>query len=638
MSLTASMWTSVSGLLAHGEKMNVIGDNIANVNTIGFKSSRMDFQDFVYQTVNAASGPAQVGRGVSINAIYGDFSQGGFEMSNEATDIAIGGNGFFRVRPRTSDDAYYTRAGNFRFDAEGYLVDPHGYILQGWQVELPTLSMATSGVISASSGTGSRIIGTGVPQDVRLASFSCDPRHTTSITLAVNLDQNCGAEKASNSAANPNYLGAGAYANAGAIAAAFPTAAAGNFVDNTTTGTEWTFNGATWTDSTNPIGTTSHVLPSNIFAAMWQNWDATPNAQGTIEPPLGLDGFTYQNSIKVYDEGGTPHTLTIYFDPVQDSTISPPDPTQNHWEYIVTMDPTEDIRNFDTGGTVPVAKKGLLMAGSISFSTSGEIKNMSAYVPTEGGANFANMSTWIAAPISSSGYPMFAANFTGQPHASEIWDPLNLPTGAAPGKLNLQTKGFLTELNLGIQSTSNWWTIPAGATPGTYTGLTMDQINQNVAARASMDGHAARSQPSSTAYGSKDGNNFFERYAHQDGYTYGELSSVFIDQDGVLSGRYSNGVTLQLFQITLYDFPSETNLHREGGNLFSQTRESGDPTNGAANSGSFGTVHSNSIEQSNVDLAREFVQMITTQRGFQANSKSITTVDTMLDTVINMKR
>lgn len=108
--------------------------------------------------------------------------------------------------------------------------------------------------------------------------------------------------------------------------------------------------------------------------------------------------------------------------------------------------------------------------------------------------------------------------------------------------------------------------------------------------------------------------------------------------DGVLSGRYSNGVTLELFQITLYDFPSKTNLKREGGNLFSQTRESGDPASGAAGTGSLGMVYSNAIEQSNVDLAREFVQMITTQRGFQANSKSITTTDTMLDTVINMKR
>ncbi|MDR1489312.1 MAG: flagellar hook-basal body complex protein, partial [Desulfovibrio sp.] len=79
-------------------------------------------------------------------------------------------------------------------------------------------------------------------------------------------------------------------------------------------------------------------------------------------------------------------------------------------------------------------------------------------------------------------------------------------------------------------------------------------------------------------------------------------------------------------------------LRREGGNLFTETRESGLASSGAAGTGTFGTTQGYSLEQSNVDLSREFVNMITTQRGFQANSKSITTVDTMLETVIAMKR
>src|SRR5215469_4497749 len=98
MSLSASMWTSVTGLLAHGEKMNVIGNNIANVNTVGFKGSRMDFADYVQQTVHSLAGLSQVGRGVMIGAIYGDFSQGAFETSNEVTDIGVNGKGFFKLR------------------------------------------------------------------------------------------------------------------------------------------------------------------------------------------------------------------------------------------------------------------------------------------------------------------------------------------------------------------------------------------------------------------------------------------------------------------------------------------------------------------------------------------------------------
>ena len=117
MSVTSSMWTAVSGLLAHGEKMSVVGNNISNVNTVAFKAQRMDFEDFVYQDTSSANGFAQMGRGTSINAIMGDYSQGSQEQSNTVTDMSINGNGFFKVRnPNTMDETFYTRAGNFRFN------------------------------------------------------------------------------------------------------------------------------------------------------------------------------------------------------------------------------------------------------------------------------------------------------------------------------------------------------------------------------------------------------------------------------------------------------------------------------------------------------------------------------------------
>lgn len=128
------------------------------------------------------------------------------------------------------------------------------------------------------------------------------------------------------------------------------------------------------------------------------------------------------------------------------------------------------------------------------------------------------------------------------------------------------------------------------------------------------------------------------RERSQDGYAAGTLSSVNIDEAGVVHGVYSNGKTLPLYQIALYDFQNLQGLYREGGNLFSATQDSGEPRLGVAGDNGFGTTNAYNIEQSNVDMTREFVQMITTQRGFQANSKGITTVDTMLETVIGMKR
>jgi flagellar hook protein FlgE len=124
----------------------------------------------------------------------------------------------------------------------------------------------------------------------------------------------------------------------------------------------------------------------------------------------------------------------------------------------------------------------------------------------------------------------------------------------------------------------------------------------------------------------------------QDGYTAGFLQNISVDRDGVITGRYSNGQVLQLFALTLATFNNNYALFREGGNLFSETRSSGPPITGLANTGGKGSIASNSLEQSNVDLATEFVKMITTEKGFQANSKTITTVDQMLTVLIQLKR
>ncbi|HPP81784.1 MAG TPA: flagellar hook-basal body complex protein, partial [Deltaproteobacteria bacterium] len=135
MSISSSLFSGISGLSTHGNAMSVIGDNIANVNTIGFKSSRTTFQDVLAQSVATSAGTAQIGRGAALSAIDTLFQQGSFESTSNATDLAIGGNGFFIVSPRGSETEYYTRAGQFRFDADGYFVNPEGYVVKGWALD-----------------------------------------------------------------------------------------------------------------------------------------------------------------------------------------------------------------------------------------------------------------------------------------------------------------------------------------------------------------------------------------------------------------------------------------------------------------------------------------------------------------------
>ncbi|MBQ4133399.1 MAG: flagellar hook-basal body complex protein, partial [Desulfovibrionaceae bacterium] len=555
---------AVSGLLRHGDKMSVIGNNISNVNTVGFKSQRMDFADFVYQDVSSSNGTAQVGRGVTVSAIMGDFSQGASEASNTVTDISITGNGFFKVRnPNAVDEHYYTRAGNFRFNSEGELLDPNGYVLQGWEIERADPSIALTA--TATSAT-SKIKGSGVPKDIKLGTFTCQPQHTNSITVLDRLKMDDGEKSI---------------------------------------------------DDTDP------------FFSLLKTWDASDPEN---MPPLGDNSFTHQTTVTVYDEAGAKHNLTIYFDKVEnietDQDISNTKNSEVLWEFIVTMDPLEDIRQFYADDGTPYSptdkSRGLLMAGTLTMSTNGVLQDMSAFVPYADNPTAAvdlnNLGYWVEAPMSVNGVPMLTANFSGVEGLSSVY------TEDANGNrtINSDALPYMIEMDFGVQSKSKSW--------NNAPAQNATQIGNN---RNNLMSMGAINSDGNTTVGVADTST---SNTQQDGYGFGYLQNIQIDKDGVLSVRYDNGVTLELWQITLYDFINTQGLYREGNNLYSENRESGSPTEGAAGTTGLGQVYSNSLEMSNVDIATEFVYMIATQRGYQANSKMITTVDTMLEQVINMKR
>jgi flagellar hook protein FlgE len=127
-------------------------------------------------------------------------------------------------------------------------------------------------------------------------------------------------------------------------------------------------------------------------------------------------------------------------------------------------------------------------------------------------------------------------------------------------------------------------------------------------------------------------------FQYQDGYPPGTLRSISVGEDGTVTAAYSNGELTPLFQIALVDFPSYDGLTKMGRNLYAESLESGQSLPGTAGSGRLGTISPNSLEMSNVDLAEEFVKMITTQRAFQANSRVITSSDEILQELINIKR
>ena len=131
MGISSALYSGVSGLKTNGQAMSVIGNNLANTNTIGFKGSRTAFSDLLSSSISSSSGISQVGRGVGVSTVDNVFSQGTFESTESNLDVAIEGDGFFMLKEVGDQTPYYSRAGSFRFDDDGYLVTPEGLRVQG---------------------------------------------------------------------------------------------------------------------------------------------------------------------------------------------------------------------------------------------------------------------------------------------------------------------------------------------------------------------------------------------------------------------------------------------------------------------------------------------------------------------------
>ncbi len=152
MGILTSMFSAVSGLNTYGNAMSVIGNNIANVGTAGFKSSRASFADLVSASIGGGATTGQVGLGVFLNDVQTSFVQGSLSNTGNTLDLAIDGNGFFNVRD-AAGTVSYSRAGQFEVNNLGEIVDPSGRFLQGYQASATGVILGTVGNITLSTAT-----------------------------------------------------------------------------------------------------------------------------------------------------------------------------------------------------------------------------------------------------------------------------------------------------------------------------------------------------------------------------------------------------------------------------------------------------------------------------------------------------
>ncbi len=420
MSLGASFYTALSGMNTNGMAMQVISDNISNSNTVGFKSTSTQFEDILGMSLEGIAGFTHMGVGVDVSAMPIAFTQGTLVTTTVGTDVAVNGKGFFIVEDAISNEQFYTRAGNFHVDDEGYFVNVNGLRVQGYLYD----------------STGTNLIET-LDDIVVDQTTMIPPSITEEVDMVLNLDS---AEDA------------------------------------------LTF------DITDP-GATSN----------------------------------YSTALTVYDTLGQSHTITVYFTKT----------AAQAWEWNATIDGS-DVN----GGTPGTAQ--LFGSGDIAFTTDGLLSTAMPMDFYTGAITFAN---GIAA----------------------------------------------TDIDVDFSSTTQY------GSPSIIQILT------------------------------------------QDGYAAGNLSGISIITDGNIVGHYTNGQVKNIARLALADFPSLLGLERAGSLLFKQTTDSGVPLVNKPSEEGLGEVSAGMLEESNVDLAAEFIKMIITQRAYQANSKVISTTDEMLAQLMSIK-
>lgn len=505
-----SMFAGVSGLKAHQMRMDVIGNNIANVNTAGYKASRVTFQEMLSQTTRGAtaptanrggSNPQQVGLGVQLGSIDVKHTQGNTQSTGYITDLAIEGDGFFILAEGEDGlNRLYTRAGIFGLDSggtEGNLVSlVNGMRVMGYRAE--------NGIIDYTSLKPLYISG----------SQTIEARATDQVVFGGNLDS--------------RYT----------------------------------------------------------------------------------EGTGVRRTVQVYDSLGTEHTIVV------DLTKTKED---NTWDWkAYWLVPSTAISAEQAGGITPNARYVVHKNKLWKVNPDYEYSDSDSEQPGEEVASF-DGKVWRVGDGS--------AEFTfGTPLANGTF-----LTAASDGSSLVLT----AELAVGpADSDTDSDTRIEFGTNGSFLGPKPEEA---VISFDPAGAESIRIKLDFTQF-TQYADTFTGKFLSQNGHTSGALESFTIDQNGVIVGSFSNGLTQALGQVALAKFANPGGLMRSGSTMFMESTNSGSAQVEPAGAPGFGQIIPSALEMSNVDLSEEFTDMIITQRGFQANSRIITTSDEMLQELVNLKR
>jgi len=583
MGIESALYTGVSGLDAMSSELSVIGNNISNSNTAGFKGGSVTFANLLSTSLGATSS-TQTGNGVSLESVGTDFSQGTLQTTSNPLDMAIQGAGFFIVK-ETSGTQYFTRAGQFSIDKNGNLVNPEGNFLQGNAAltqPVVTKTGVTAGTFGASGDINISQIGVGNPTPSANATIFAnlmqtspvnDPIAGTPFTIGATNDQIVVSGSAL--AATTITIPVGAYSGS-SLAAAVQTAV------NSSSTVVATFGATTVNVSyTASASASQYEFTINNVSALQVDFDWS-NANSTSSNMLGFSNV---------NTGGTGAGIT---------TIAAAGSATSDFE-VAGFDPTNPGGAFSTAMTTyDSAGNGHLV--NVYF------ENIGAYSSAPSGGN--RWMWWAVVPASDS--------------SSSATQP-NLPQIATGGILDFSTAGALYSVT---PDNFNSFNFVGGVTQN--QPITVD-FGQAEGETIALGGSGTTG---TTQYGSPSS----VTNQYQDGYAAGSLQSFSVSQDGVITGTFTNGQTKNIAQIQLARFNAATQLTSVGNNCFTQSAGSGQPIPGLASDAGFGSIFSDSLEESNVDLSSEFVNMITVQSAYEANAKVISTAQQLFTALQNAKQ
>ncbi len=579
-----SLFSGVSGLKSHQTRMDVIGNNIANVNTTAYKSSSMVFSELMSQTTQRASGPnattgtggtnaKQIGLGVKTGAINTNIStQGAAQSTGNPFDIMISGSSFFVVN--NGSENFFTRDGSFYVDGAGNLcMTSNGYNVMGWQVDEETMKIKQDTVSAL------RIMSA--------ANMTYPPEATSKAYVSGIIDKNnADVTSQAGKAINLNFYDALGYSYTAKMVIKQSTATNEYSIELDkildSTGEEIDLDGVTFGTNTSQEVNNTAVLDKTAY-----QWNGTQLQK--------LSGETVCNLADIFANGATITDPALKDD---DATVAAIEELAKAYGYegaadeflnlTVTLTDDPDVDPSITSGTYSVQQ--LLFNQSQgaepNFGTSSDL-----YLED--------------VTLSLDSFDTTGRNFEG---ATLVYDPSK---GNFLGINNVPT---VTSVTLGLSQAGD----------GNFSDITIDFSTSSMFDNSGTCTIAATS-------GDTDGLGM--------GRKLGDMSGVSIQQDGMIYASYDNGMTRLLGQIAVAEFANVSGLEKAGDNLYSATLNSGEFDGiGVDITANGGKMSTGQLEMSNVDLSAEFTEMITTQRGFQANSRIITVSDTLLEELTNLKR